>query len=45
MVSTQINEGSGAQYILTAYYSDGSDSDVTSSATWSDNSSYAGITR
>ncbi len=40
----QVNEGSGAQYILTANYSDGSNSDVTSSATWSDNSSYAGIT-
>ena len=41
--STQVNENSGAQYTCTAYYSDGSTSNVTSSASWSENSSYASI--
>ena len=41
--STQVNENSGAQYACTAYYSDGSSSNVTSSASWSENSSYASI--
>ena len=40
----QVNEGSGTQYILTANYSDGSNNDVTDLASWSDNSSHAGIT-
>ncbi len=41
--STQVNEGSGAQYTLTANYSDGSSANVTGSATWSENSGYASI--
>jgi len=41
--STQVNESSGAQYTCTAYYIDGSSSTVTSSASWSENSSYASI--
>jgi PKD repeat protein len=41
--SSQINESSGAQYILTAYYSDDSSTEVTGFASWSDNSSYASI--
>jgi len=40
----QVNERSSAQYILTANYSDGSKEDVTSDASWSDNSNYTGIT-
>mgnify|MGYP001828912828 FL=1 len=40
----QVAEGSGAQFTLTANYSDGSSNDVTSLANWSDNSSYTGIT-
>ena len=40
----QVNEGSGTQYILTANYSDGGSIDVTSLASWSDNSSFASIT-
>ena len=40
----QINESSGAQYILTANYSDGSNNNVTDFASWRDNSRYAGIT-
>ena len=39
----QINEGSGAQYILTAIYSDGNSSEVTGFAGWNDDSSYASI--
>ena len=39
----QINEDSGAQYILTAIYSDGNSSEVTGFAGWNDNSSYASI--
>ena len=39
----QINEESGAQYILTAIYSDGNSSEVTGFAGWNDNSSYASI--
>jgi hypothetical protein len=41
--SSQVNESSGAQYILTAIYSDGSSTEVTSFASWIDNSSYASI--
>ena len=41
--SSQVNESSGAQYILTANYSDGSSSEVTGVASWSDNTSYASI--
>ena len=40
---TSVNENSGAQYTCTAYWSDGSTSNVTSSATWSENSPYASI--
>jgi len=39
----QVNENSGAQYVLTANYSDGSSSEVTGSASWNENSSYASI--
>ncbi len=39
----QVTENSGAQYITTANYSDGSNYDVTELANWSDNSSYASI--
>ena len=39
----QVDESSGAQYILTANYSDGNSSEVTGLANWSDNSSYANI--
>jgi len=38
-----VNEDSGAQYTCTAHYSDGTTSTVTSSASWSENSSYASI--
>jgi len=41
--ATQVNEGSGEQYTLTANYSDGSTVNVTSSANWSANSDYASI--
>jgi hypothetical protein len=41
--ATQIDEGSGEQYTLTANYSDGSTVNVTSSASWSANSDYASI--
>ena len=41
--STQVNESSGAQYALTANYSDGSSANVTNSASWSENSAYASI--
>jgi hypothetical protein len=41
--STQVNESSGAQYTLTANYSDGSTAKVTSSASWIANSEYASI--
>jgi hypothetical protein len=40
---TLVNENSGAQYTCTAYYSDGSSPNVTNSAIWSQNSSYATI--
>jgi chitodextrinase len=40
---SQVNEGFGAQYILVANYSDGTSIDVTSLASWNDNSSYASI--
>ena len=40
----EIFEGHEAQYTLTANYSDGSNSDVSSHASWSDNSSFASIT-
>jgi hypothetical protein len=39
----QVNEGTGAQYTCTAHYDNGSTADVTSSAAWSENSSYASI--
>jgi len=39
----QTNENSGAQYILTASYTDGSSTEVTGFASWSENSSYASI--
>ena len=39
----QVDESSGAQYILTANYSDGNSSELTGFASWSDNSSYANI--
>ena len=39
----QINESTGAEYILTANYSDGNSSEVTNVASWNDNSSYASI--
>ena len=41
--ATTVNENSGAQYTCTAYYSDGSSANVSSSASWSENSSYATI--
>ena len=41
--STQVNESSGAQYTLTANYSDGSSANVTGSASWSENRSYTSI--
>ena len=40
---SSVDEGSSAQYSATAVYSDGSTADVTSSVTWSEDSSYAGI--
>ena len=39
----QVDENSGAQYTLTATYSDGSSSAVTGFASWSENSSYTSI--
>jgi len=39
----QVDEGSDAQYILTANYSDGNSSEVTGLAAWSDNSSYVNM--
>ena len=39
--TTQVNESSGAQYTLTASYSDGSSTNVTASAAWSESSTYA----
>ena len=39
----EVEEGEGAQYTCTAYYSNGSSSDVSSSARWSDDSTYASI--
>ena len=41
--ATMLLENSGAQYVCTAYFSDGSSSNVTNSATWSEDSSYASI--
>jgi len=41
--SSQINESSGAQYVLTANYSDGNSTEVTGFAGWGENSSYASI--
>ena len=41
--SAQVNESSGAQYTLTANYSDGTSTNVTNSASWSENSGYASI--
>ena len=40
---TEVDEDSGAQYTCTAYYSGGSTSIVTDSATWSEDSTYASI--
>ena len=40
---TQVNESSGAQYALTANYSDGTSANVTGSAGWSESSNYASI--
>ena len=40
---SQVNESSGAQYTCTAHYSDGSEVDVTNSATWSENTSFTSI--
>ena len=40
---TTVNEGSSADYVATAIYSDGSRKIVTRSATWSESSSYASI--
>jgi len=40
---TPVNESSSANYFARAYYNDGSNADVTSSASWSENSSYASI--
>ena len=41
--STQVNESSGAQYALTANYSDGTSANVTTSASWSESSGSASI--
>ena len=41
--STQVNENSSANYTCRAYYDDGSNQDVTSSASWSENSAYISI--
>jgi hypothetical protein len=41
--SSLLNEGETTPYICTANYSDGSSADVTSSTTWTENSSYASI--
>ena len=41
--STQINENTGSQYTCTAYYNDDSSSNITNSASWSENSPYASI--
>ena len=38
-----MKESSGAPYTLTAFYNDGSSTDVTHAASWNDNSSYASI--
>ncbi|RZB38004.1 MAG: hypothetical protein SRB2_00350 [Desulfobacteraceae bacterium Eth-SRB2] len=40
---TLVNENSGEQYTLTEYWSDGSSTVVTSSASWSEDSTYASI--
>jgi len=39
--SSSVNEDSSANYTATAYFSDGTSQDVTSSAAWTDNSAYA----
>ncbi len=39
----EVTENSTAQYYCTAHYSDGSSADVSTSATWSENSAYAAI--
>ncbi len=39
--SSDISGGNYSDYTATAYFSDGTSQDVTSSVTWSDNSSYA----
>lgn len=41
--SSTVDENSGAQYTCTAHYTDSSSSNVTSSASWSQNSAYASI--
>ena len=40
---TALNEGFGASYACTAYYSDNSSVDVTAAASWSENSVHASI--
>ncbi len=40
---TQVEEDSGDQYTCTAYYIDSSTSDITNSATWSEDSDFASI--
>ena len=40
---SQVAEDSSAQYTCAAYFTDGSNSDVTTQASWSENSSYATI--
>ncbi len=41
--STQVNESAGAQYTCMVYHSDGSTTVVTTSSSWSENSTYATI--
>jgi hypothetical protein len=41
--STQVNESSGAQYTLTANYSDGTSTNVTNNVSWSAGSNYASV--
>ncbi len=40
---TQVDENAAAQYTCTAYFSNGSQQNVTNQASWSDNSNYATI--
>jgi len=41
--ASEVDEDSSAQYTCTAHFSDGSSSNVTNSASWSENSSYTTI--